>query len=65
MPNVLPQADHEVGADRGDRVLARVRRRQLELALVGRYEESARYARRARRVRRYIGECAPCLGYAQ
>jgi hypothetical protein len=49
---------------RSNRVLARVRRRQLATALTGQYDESMRYAQLASRVRRYVGECvgeyAPC-----
>jgi hypothetical protein len=39
------------GEGRFERVLASVRRRQLASALEGRVTDSARYARRARRVR--------------
>jgi len=48
----------EIG--RANRVLARVRHKQLELALEGRAAESARYARRACRVRQQIHQTQNC-----
>lgn len=38
--------------NRANRVLARVRHKQLEMAMQGRVEDSAKFARRACRVRR-------------
>ena len=51
--------------ERTGRVLARVRRRQLDTALTGQYQVSARYARLASRVKRFVGECAPCPSMAR
>jgi len=57
---MAPMNRHFERIRRGDRVLARVRQRQLELALAGQVADSARYARMACRIRRYLGECSPC-----
>lgn len=48
-------ADH-----RGERILARVRRRQLDAALRGRFVASFAYARLALRIRRTLGEWVLC-----
>lgn len=47
-----PGRDAPAHAGRADQVLAKVRRRQLELALQGRVFDSSRYARWAQIVRR-------------
>ena len=49
---------------RANRVLARVRHRQLELALEGRAADSARYARRACKVRRQLHQAHNCACHA-
>lgn len=48
---------------RAQRLLAKVRQRQLDLAMSGRVEDSARYAKRASRVRQQAAELttvSPC-----
>jgi len=40
--------------DRAQRVLAKARRRQLDMAMQGRVSDSARYAARAERVRVHV-----------
>jgi hypothetical protein len=52
MEGLVVTVRKENNTGRVERLLARVRRRQLELALQGRYRDSARYARLARRVQR-------------
>ncbi len=44
-------------ASRAARLLAKVRRRQLELAVTGNVIDSARYAHLAQRVRRQLAGC--------
>ena len=44
-------------ANRAARLLAKVRRRQLDLAVTGNVVDSARYAHLAQRVRRQISQC--------
>lgn len=47
-----------VAAERSDRLLAKIRTRQLVLARQGRVTESAMYAQRASRVRMLTGQAA-------
>lgn len=49
---------------RAQRVLARVRNKQLDLALRGRIEDSARYACRAWKVRRQLEQISMCTCFA-
>lgn len=45
---------------REQRVLARIRHRQLQLAIDGRHQESAQYAQWACRVRRFLSKVGVC-----
>lgn len=45
---------------REEKILARIRHRQLQLAIDGRHEESAHYAQWAHRVRRFLCKIGMC-----
>jgi len=56
-PVVIMAQKHRVRSDsKARQILARLRRRQLDWALVGNVAESARMARRVDRVRRVAGD---------
>lgn len=55
--NRTPTLSTPPEAERAARLLARVRQRQLDLAIRGQVVDSARYAHLAQRVRRQISQC--------